>query len=175
MATAKGKDLFQYCILENYVTEVLALPKSVCIEQITFSIGFSLKGIVTNVPKELAQLGVTYLREPTASMEAQGILVGTRKEMYTNAVEICKRLSLDVRHMRVKRLVISYKGNKFSFVRMTKIMAGDDNNTQRIKVLGLTVTKATDKEINAVVKELNAKKVQCRYDVKTVQTVLCTM
>jgi hypothetical protein len=75
------KPLFQWCIRETYVNEVLELSKEIDIDSLTFEIGFSLKRVVSTIPKALRELGVASLREPSASMEASGTLHGSRNAM----------------------------------------------------------------------------------------------
>lgn len=172
----KDKQLFQFCILETYVGEVLGLPEEVQIEEVSFEIGFSLKRVVSQVPLSLAKLGVTSMRQPSASMEALGKLTGKRNVMIRDAQKICDELGLDYRHMRVKRLVVSYKDATSTFTRMTKKLANEDDNKMRsVKVLGLVVTEGTEDSAKALIKTLGAKKVHCQYSTQQVRTVVCTM
>jgi len=167
--------LYQWCIKETYVSEVLSLPSELTIDSITFEIGFSLKRTISTIPDSLKQLGVSSLREPCASMEAMGTLHGSRTKLTSNAKDICKALSLDYRHMRVRRLMVSYKGTTAYFTRMTKNMdTGAEDKTQRIKVLGLVKHDGTDVGINAIIKLITAKKINCVYSVKPITTVICS-
>jgi len=171
---AKDKPLFQFCIFETYVNEVLGLPKELQIDELTFQVGFSLKGVIQQVPLNLLQLGVTYMREPSVSMEAQGLLAGKRTHIKASAQEICKVLSLDYRHMGVRRMQVSYKDVTATFTAMTKQMEGAEGKTLRTKVLGLVVTEGTEESVKQILKLLGAKKVHCKYSVQPLRTVVCT-
>lgn len=168
------KPLYQWCIRETYVNEVLELPKELTIDAITFEIGFSLKRIVSTIPNSLRELGVSSLREPSASMEASGTLHGSRSKLLSNAKGICSNLSLDYRHLRAKRLQISLNGTTAYFTRMTKTFdTGEDNKTKQVKVMGLIKHEGTDKGMDSIIKLLTAKKVHCLYSNKMVTTVIC--
>jgi hypothetical protein len=170
------KQLFQFCILETYVNEVLDLSSDVTIEEVSFEVGFSLKRMVSKVTPDLAALGVTSMREPSASMEAVGKLTGKRSSMLHDAKEICATLGLDYRHMRVKRLVVSCNGARSIFTRMTKkLVHGDENKMKSVKVLGLVVTEGSEKDSANLIKILGAKKVHCQYSTQPVRTVICKM
>lgn len=172
---AKSKPLFQWCIKETYVNEVLELPKDLNITSITFEIGFSLKRVVSTIPEALREMGVSSLREPSASMEAFGTLIGSRAKMMANARAICRELQLDFRHMRVRRMTVAVNGTQAFFTRMTKNMdTGEENKTHRVKVLGLVKFEGTETGMNKIVRLLTAKKIQCTYTPKTVMEVLCT-
>ena len=175
MVKQKSKPLFQFCIFETYVNEVLALPKEIQIDEITFGVGFSLKGVVKNVPAQLAELGVTYMREPSVSMEAKGTLTGKRKHMEKCGVDICHHLSLDYRHMRATRVIMSYEDVTTTFTRMTKKMAGKEGMTYHARVLGLVVTEGSEASADKIIKVLGAKKIHCQYSVQPVRTVICTV
>lgn len=180
MAKAKNKavtrkPLFQWCIRETYVDEVLGLDKGLSIDSLTFEIGFSLKRVVSAIPSNLRTLGVSSLREPSTSMEAFGTLHGARSKMIGNAKSICSNLSLDFRHMRVRRLQLSMNGTTAFFTRMTKNFdMGEDNNTKRIKVMGLVKYEGDEKGMNHIIKALTARKLKCVYSVKPVTTVICS-
>ncbi len=173
---ATSKPLFQWCIRETYVNEVLDLPKDIDIEKVSFEIGFSLKRVVSAIPKHLRALGVTSLREPSTSMEAFGVLEpSSRTALARDAKTICRELQLDFRHMRVRRMVVSYKGTKAFFTRMTKNMdIGAEDKTRQIKVLGLVKHEGTDDDLKQIIKTLTAKKIHCVYSVKPVTTVVCS-
>jgi len=170
-----SKPLYQWCIRETYVNEVLGLPKELTIDSITFEIGFSLKRIVSEISDGLRELGVSSLREPSASMEAMGTLHGARSKLGQNAKQICSELSLDYRHMRVRRLMVSHGGTTAYFTRMTKNFdTGEDDKTRQVKVMGLVKHEGDDKGLEKIIKLLTAKKVKCLYSSKMVTTVVCT-
>jgi len=134
-----------------------------------------LKRVVASVPSALRKLGVVSLREPSSSMEASGTLHGTRAKLKSDSREICRLLSLDHRHLRVRRLMLSYKGTTAFFTRMTKNMdIGKEDKTLRIKVLGLVKYVGEEKVMNEIIKLLSAKKIKCQYSVKPVTTVICS-
>jgi len=171
----KSKPLYQWCIRETYVSELEKLPKELTVEGITFEIGFSLKRVVSTIPAKMRELGVVSLREPTASMEAYGLLTGSRSTLFANAKEICKELHLDYRHMRARRFIVSLNGTKAYFTRMTKAMdTGEENKTHRIKVMGLVKVEGSDANVNKIIQLLTAKKIHCTYSVKPITTVICT-
>lgn len=176
MGKVTGKTGVQWCIKETYLNEVLAaMPKELSIDRITFEVGFSLKRIVSNIPQRLRNLGVTYLREPSASMEAQGVLVGSRGVIEAKAQEICKTLGLDYRRVRVRRMQLSYKGTRVFFTSMCKTMdTGDDNRTYKLRVLGFVKAEGTQAGTDAILDLLTAKKFKCQYSIQTLTTVLCS-
>jgi len=168
------KPLFQWCIVENRVQEVLAIDKDLTIEELTFRVGITFRTMATRIPPTLAALGVTSLREPSTTLEASGMLSGARSAIARDAREICKELSLDIRHMRVQRLRLEYKGSVVSFTRTTKKMDIGDGKTEQIKVLGVVVTDGTKNAIETIMKKLNANKVHCKYSVQTIKSVICS-
>ena len=169
------KPLFQWCIRETYVSEVLELPKEIGIESITFDVGFSIKRIVATIPQKLRELGVGALREPSTSLEASGVLTGARTTLTRNAKEICSELHLDYRHMKVRRLCVSYHGTNAFFTRMTKNMdIGEEGKTRQVKVLGLVRHDGEDKDLEKIIKLLTARKIRCAYSVQLVTTVVCS-
>lgn len=171
----RNKPHFQWCIKQTYVNELMGVSKDLSIDELTFEIGFSLKRVVSKVPTHLSELGVTSLREPTASMEAQGILQGSRSRVTQFAKQICHELQLDYRHMRVRRMQVSHNGTVAHFTRMTKQMdTGEDDKTIQVKVMGLVKHDGTDKGVQDILKLLVAKKVHCVYSTKPMTTVLCT-
>jgi hypothetical protein len=58
---------------------------------------------------------------------------------------------------------------------MTKQMdTGEDNKTLAVKVLGLVKYDGEERDMNAIIKFLTARKVHCVYSVKPVTTVICS-
>ena len=179
MRPMKGKKptkLFQYCIREHRLEEVLLLDKDITIEELTFEVGMSYRRMNKPISTELKALGVTIIREPAMTIEAGGLLSGTRSAIIKNAKAICKELGLDLRHMLVKRLRLSWENNKMTFTRITKNMEKGDGGTERITMLGLVLRDDLDmKSVNEVIRRLGANKVNCRFDITTVQTVVCSI
>lgn len=175
-----NKELYQYCLMETYMGEVMELPEAVTIDEVTFELDWSLKRASSPIPRRLAELGVKRLTEPMSSMEASGLLTGKRKHIEASAKEICAMLKLDYRHMKVRRLTVSLGDAHATFTRMTKVMEGPaiaerEGKKVRTKVLGHVVTQGTAEASERIIKVLGAKKVNCHYSVEPVRTVTCTM
>lgn len=171
--------LHQWCINEVTVQGVLTLPPAVTLEEISFDIGFALKRTATTIQPALRELGVTYLRENSPSMEAQGMLSGARTTIKRNAQEICRVLQLEYARMRVRRMKVSHNGVNAVFTAMTKQMPsgeGQRNGTlERVKVLGLVLAQnQTEAEVARLVRAIAADRVNCRYSVQPVHMVICT-
>jgi hypothetical protein len=143
------------------------------LDEIAFEVGFSLKRTTATVPADLRSKGVTYLREPATSMEAQGTLTGTRATMERNAKAICRELQLDYRHMRVKRMKVSHNGTQVVFTSMLKNMEDEENGTKRRRVLGMVLPDTGEEGVLALIRALSAQRVYCRYSITPVQTVIC--
>ena len=171
----KAAKLFQYCIPEHRVEEVLKLHKDIDINEIMFEVGMSYRRMNRPVPEGLKALGVSIMREPVMTVEASGILTGSRTAMLKGAKEICKEMGLDMRHMRVRRMTISWKNNAMNFTRVTKNMEKPDGGTERQQMLGLVLRDDLDTTaVNEVIKRFSADKINCRYDISTTQTVVCS-
>jgi len=168
------RPLFQWCIVENKLQEVLTIDKDLTIEELTFEVGMTFRTMVTRIPPTLTALGVTSMREPSTTVAASGLLSGARATIARNAREICKELALDLRHMRVRRLRLAYKGSTVSFTRTTKKMDIGEGKTEQIKVLGVIVTDGTEKAVSTIMKKLNANKIHCKYSVQTTKSVICS-
>lgn len=172
----KDTKLFQYCIREHRIEEVLQIDKDITIEELTFEVGMSYRRMNRAIPPALRELGVTLIREPAMTIEAGGLLSGARSTIKRNALTICKELGLDVRYMRVKRLRVSWKNDHMTFTRLSKNMAKPDGaGTERVPMLGLVLRDDLNpKSVNEVIKRLGADKINCKYDVTTFRTVICS-
>lgn len=166
------KPIYQWCIKTTYFNEVMQLPKDVKIVSLSFEVGFSLKREVSVVPKALANLGVTYMRQPTASVEARGILSGkSRAQMKTTMQSICTELQLPIKHVRIIRMEVGTKEGTATFTRMTKKIEIGDGKTEMMKVLGIV---RSDGDESNIINLCGAKKFVCKYDTQLVRTVICS-
>jgi len=167
--------LFQWCMCEHRVEEILQINKELCIEEMTFEVGMSYRRMNKPIPPRLRELGVLQIREPILTVEASGMLTGSRTAMLKASREICKELTLDIRHMRVRRLRVSWKNDAVTFTRVTKNMIGDDGKTERLAMLGLVLRDDLNvKAVNTIIKKLSADKIHCKYGVTTTRTVVCS-
>ena len=180
--TVRGRrelPLHQWCINEVTVPGVLTLPTTVTIEEISFELGYAIKQVASSIPAALREIGVTYMRESSPSVMVQGTLTGARTTIERNAKEIARRVQLDYRKMRVKRMKVSHQGTEVVFTAMTKKMPsaeGREGDVERVKVLGLVLGQgqSEDAGVLRLVRAISAARVNCRYTVQPVRTVICT-
>lgn len=174
MVKPREVEVFQFCLLETYVDEVLTLPKEINIEELCFRVFFSVKKTHTSVPADLAELGVTSMNEPNTKMEVRGKLGGSRASIKRNLTAICEKLGLDARHAYIERMAVSTPKGDARFTRMTKkLPGGKKGEPTRTPVLGL-VGDSMDKANVEIMKLVGAKKVLCKFHVEQVRTMTCS-
>jgi hypothetical protein len=166
----KTKPINQYCIKGHFLEEILGcIPEKVKIDEVAFEVGFAIKRMTISASSSLKAKGVTSVRSTEPSVEVEGKLYGSRKQILSNAKDICSAYSLNPKTVRIKRMLVSCNGNTGVLHRMTK-MIPDKERVRRVAVLGLVKWEGDEK---ALASSLTASTFICRYDTQIVRIVLC--
>lgn len=159
----------QQCIKKHFFSEVMLLPKEVKIISINFEVGLSMKRMSVPVSSALTELGVTAIRNADPSVEVDGRVVGSRKQMKEALNTITSSLGLNVNTVRVRRMTVEVGKNIGVFYRMNKKLP-DGDKVKRMTVLGLV--KWTGDE-TAIANACHTNVYKCTYTTQMIRTVLC--
>lgn len=164
------EDITQWCLKSHFFDEVMKLPKEVKIEKIRFELGSTMKKHSLPIPPNLKKLGVSYMRESHPSFEVEGTFEFPKRADYEKAAdELCTEVNMKRNTLRVKRLVLSVKGNRGVFARTSKTIKGEEKS-ERKTVLGMFEWEGN---ANEIAKALSAGKFACKFEKHTVTSVFC--
>lgn len=163
----------QYCINVHYFDELMQLPNTVEIHSVQWEVGTMNKKTRMAITEELAQLGVTHMRQVHSTQNVEGGFKSMSRNQMTQALgKICDMTGNSEHRVRIKSVVLKTRTCQATFRRIVKeVLVGDV--LRKIVMLGLAGYVGNPKELNNLLAEISAENYTCKIDYITTRNVIC--